>query len=315
MENQLITTDYRFSLSASSICLTEVKEWTGIDRSKKRTKQNENLNNNATKGILSPKNIKRIKKAVDWLIVSSQDKVAYSMKANTKFKFKVNFVTLTIPPQENGNVDEISFKQMLNTWLTYHRKYNDLNNYVWKIEAHKDGRLHIHITTDSFIHWKSVNDTWNQILRRNGLLELHYKKYGNYTPPSAEVRSVKKIKKIGAYIAKYMAKNNQENPMFRGRVWGCSLKISKVLANVCYVCPTKIWEATKPIFDADIKTIVIETEPNVFGQKYKVADIYLMKIKDWIKIKGSFLYEVFKEIIIFLREAKPQDVQLRFDLA
>ena len=310
MENQLIVTDYRISINPQSICLTECTQWLGADLGKKRIKQHENLKNNSTRGILSPKNIKRIKKSINWLVISSQEKQAFSMKSNHKYKFKINFITLTIPPQKEGLIKEKEFKILLNTWLTYQRKYSNLNNYVWKIETHKDGRLHIHITTDTFIHWKSINTSWNTILRRNGLLELHYTKFKNYTPNSTDVHSVKKVKKIGAYISKYMAKNNKENPMFNGRVWGCSMKISKVLQNVFYVSPDVIGKVTKPIFDSGCKMIEVFTEPNLFGRKWKVADIYLMDLSNWINLKEGFLFDMFKELVLFLRIESNRSKQL-----
>lgn len=314
MENQLLITDYRIRINPNNICITEVTEWLGADLSKYRTKQHENLKNTSTRGILSPKNIKRIKSAINWLVISSENKVAYSMKTKKKFKFKINFVTLTIPPQQKGMVKEKEFKILLNTWLTYHRKYNKLNNYVWKIETHKDGRLHIHISTDTFIHWQSVNNTWNQILKRNGLLYLHNKKFGNYNPNSTDVHSVQKVRKIAAYIAKYMSKGNKENTAFKGRVWGCSMKISKVINNNLYVCPSIIGKVTKPIFDLGVKMIEVFTEPNYFGNKYKVADIYLLDIADWINLKSGYLYECFKELILFLRGSTQRDSQLSLAL-
>ena len=225
----------------------------------------------------------------------------------------VNFITLTIPPQNNTYINEKQFKQLLNTWLTYHRKYSNLNNYVWKLETHKDGRLHIHITTDRFIHWKSINSTWNNILRRNGLLEEHYRKHKNYSPNSTDVHSVKKIKKIGAYISKYMSKNNKENPMFSGRVWGCSSKISKVLNNTTYISPDIIGKVMKPIIASKAKLIEVSTEPNIFGRTYKVADIYLMNVKDWVSIKGSVIYNIFKELILYLRHGDMSNKQVNLD--
>ncbi len=314
MENQLIITDYRFSISANSICVTECTQWTGEDLKKNRTKQDANLKDNRTKGILSDKNIKRLKKSINWLVISTQKKKYYSFKEKKEVTFKINFITLTIPPQKNGQVSEKLFKILLNTWLTYQRKYSKLNNYVWKIEAHKDGRFHIHITTDTFIYYRNVNDSWNAILRRNGLLEHHYSKHQNYSPPSTDVKKVDKVKKLAAYMAKYMTKNNKENPMFNGRVWGCSMKISKVLNNVIYVCPTEVYKVTKPIFQNAIKCLEVFTNPNVFGNSYKVADVYLMELRDWLILQGSYLGDLFKELILFLRLETNREEQLCLNL-
>lgn len=310
MENQRIITDYRLKLNANNIVLTECAEWTGPDLKKNRTKQDANLKDNRTKGVLSPKSVKRLKSSINWLVISSEKKKRGCAPEQRNYNFKINFITLTIPPQLNTTITEHQFKLLLNTFLTYHRKYNNLNNYVWKIETHKDGRFHIHITTDTFIWHKKIKDSWNMILKRNGMLEYHYSKFQNYAPPSTDIKSVKKVRKLAAYMAKYMTKNNKENPMFRGRVWGCSMKISKVLNNVTYVCPSVIGEVTKPIFDLGRKMLEVFSNPNVFGNTYKVADIYLLDVVDWVKLKGSFIYEVFKELILFLRKETSRDSQL-----
>jgi len=314
MENRLIITDYRIKLNPQSICLTECTQWLGDDLGKKRLKQNANLIDNSTKGILSPKNIKRCQNAIRWLVVASQEKKYYSFKEKKHIKFKVNFITLTIPPQKNGLVTEKQIKVVLNTWLTYHRKYSKLNNYVWKIEPHKDKRLHIHITTDTFIYYPKIANSWNLILKRNGMLEFHYEKFKNYTPPGTQVKPVEKIKKLAKYMGKYFSKPNEAMLNYRGKVWGCSMKINKVLNNSVYVCPSIIGKVTKPIFSCGAKLLEVFTKPNIFGQKWKVADIYLMDLSNWIKLKSGFLYDMFKELILFLRRETPRDTQLQFEL-
>lgn len=314
MENLRIVTDYRFTLSANSICMSECSQWLGEGFGKPRTKQNKNLENNKTNGQLSDKAIKRLKKAVNWLVMASNRKSAFAAVDKNRFAFKINFVTLTIPPQENGIVDEKTFKELLNTWLTYHRKYSKLNNYVWKLEYHKDGRLHIHITTDCFIHHVLVRKSWNLILKRAGLLKLHFEKFNTYNPNSTDVHAVKKVKKLAAYISKYMAKNNKANPLFRGRVWGCSMKISKVLKNVVYICPTQIGNFMAPLIKSSAKIIEVKTEPNVFGKSYKIADIYLMDVKEWIQLQATPLGDIFKEMILFLRKETKRETEFQYTL-
>lgn len=310
MEATCITTDYRFKINPSNIILTEVKEWIGDYTVKDRFKQHENLKNNKTRGVLSEKARKRLRTSINWLVVSSEHKPLFSKKFNTKSKFKINFITLTIPPQKNGIINEKEFKELLNTFLTYHRKYSKLNNYVWKIETHKDGRFHIHLTTDTFIHHASIRASWNSLLLRRNYLTFHFEKYGNYSPPSTEVLAVKNIKKIGAYISKYMSKDNSPIEQFRGRVWGCSHKISRVLDNKVLVSPDVIGQTLRPIFDNDIREIYIETEPNIFGKVYTLATVFLFEAKDWVKIKGSYLYNLFKEIILFLRNDNGKQLKL-----
>lgn len=316
MEKQLITTDYSVGVSPNAIVISPIKEWSDGTSFIRRQKSLENLKNNKTRGLISKKSQTKMKKAINWLIVSSTKKQLYSMKTNQKFSFKVNFITLTIPPQKDEQVNEKTFKSLLNTWLTYQRKYNKLNNYVWKVELHKDGRLHCHIVSDTFIHHQSARKSWNTILLRASLLQYHFEKFGNYSPPSTEVKSVRKIKNLAGYMVKYMCKSNKENPLWSGRVWSCSVKLSKVINSKLYISPDAIGQFAKPLMNAKIKYKKIETEPNLFGNKYKVADLFLLRIIDWVQMQGSMLYEYFKEIILFLRNqvSNPNQMVLEYSI-
>lgn len=303
-ENYKVTTAYKFKFRATAIIQTEVQEWAGENLDRVRTKQNENLKNNTTKGQLSEQGKRKLKQAINWLVVSSQKKKLKSLKTNFVHDFKINFVTLTIPPQENEQVNEKKFKTILNTWLTYHRKYNKLNNYVWKIEKHKDNRLHIHILTDTFIHHKSVRESWNLILKRNGLLEYHNKKFNNYDPNSTDIHSIKKVKKVAAYMIKYMTKNNKVDELYNGRVWSASSKISSVMQNNLIIEPDEYREVTKKLWQKGIEYKTIFTEPNKFNVQYPVCEMFFLHGLDWIKLKGSILYDFFKELILYLRSNK-----------
>lgn len=310
MEKQYITTEFKISLNANSIVQTEIKEWSDGSLRNYNKKSLKNLKDNKTKGQLSKKSMNKMKKAINWLIISSKKKKVYSFKANKKFDFKTNFITLTIPPQPNGLIPEKDFKQLINTWLTYHRKYSQLNNYVWKIEKHKDERLHIHIVTDSFIHLKRIRDSWNLILKRADLLADYYNKFGDYNPPSTDIKTVKKVRNLAAYMVKYMSKNNEIDHFYNGRVWSCSSKLSKVIDNGLYISPDLIGNVLKPLIQSMIPSITIHTEPNEFGRKFKIAEVYLLKTKDWWHLKGGYLFDYFKELIMFLREPNPNSSQV-----
>lgn len=307
-ENFKVTTAYKFKFRGTAIIQTEVKEWVNGNWDKVRTKQDENLKQNSTRGLLSEKAKQKLKGSINWLVVAAQKKTVKSLKTNNTYKFKINFITLTIPPQENGLVDEKKFKSILNTWLTYQRKINKLNNYVWKIEKHKDNRLHIHILSDTFLHHRNVRDSWNLILKRNGLLEYHAEKYNNYDPNSTDVHAIKKVKKVAAYVVKYMSKNGEADNLYNGRVWSCSSKISSVMQNCLTVDPDKINQVLKPLMDKRIEAKQIFTEPNMFGNCFEVAQMFFMKPRDWILLKGSTVYEFFKELVLFLRNNKQLNI-------
>lgn len=302
MYKYLITTEYKLKFNANNIVQTKVVEWSDGSLRQYNKKSLKNLKNNKTKGIISKSSQVKLKRCINWLIISSKQKKVYSLKQCQAFKFKVNFITLTIPPQADGLVKEKDFKQLINTWLTYQRKYSGLNNYVWKVEKHKDNRLHIHILTDTFIHHKRVRYNWNLILLRAGLLEHHYSIHGNYNPPSTEIKSVKKVRNLAAYMVKYLCKSNDKDPLYNGRVWSCSSKLSKVNKNALYVTPDKMGEVVKPLMESMIPQIEVKTDPNALGSTFKVADIWLLKTTDWWRLKGSLIFDYFKELVLFLRQ-------------
>ncbi len=314
IENYKITTGYKLKFRANYIIQVEEKEWINGNWDRIRTKQHENLSNNSTNGQLSKKSTQKLKSSINWLVTASQHKNLKSLKTQQQYKFKINFITLTIPPQEQEQVEEKKFKTIINTFLTYHRKYSKLNNYVWKIEKHKDNRLHIHILTDTFIHHNSIRNSWNIILLRNGLLEYHNKKFNNYNPNSTDIHSIRKVKKVAAYMVKYMAKNNQKDMLYNGRVWSCSSKISSVMQNCLIVSPDKIGEVMRPLFNKKIEYKSIMSEPNQFNNSFHVADLYMLKPSDWNLIKGSIVYELFKELITSLRSGKQISMDFNFNL-
>lgn len=314
IENYKVTTSYKIKIRANYIIQTEVKEWVNGNWDRIRTKHHDNLKDNSTKGILSKKSIQKLKGSINWLVIAAQNKKLKSLKTTYIHQFKINFITLTIPPQENVLITEKKFKIILNTWLTYQRKFNKLNNYVWKIEKHKDNRLHIHILTDTFIHHRNIRNSWNLILKRNGLLEYHNKKFNNYDPNSTDIHSIQKVKKVAAYMVKYMTKNGEIDNLYSGRVWSCSNKISQVMQNQIEVSPDKINEFIKPLMNKKIDYKEILTEPNQFGNSFHVADLYLINPADWKYLKGSELYDIFKELIINLRSNKQTILELNFSV-
>ena len=115
-----------------------------------------NLENNDHKGKLSRKAITGLRNSINWLCLAAKKKRVYVKKQDKNFYFKVNFITLTLPDTEEPISSQDLQTKLLNPWLTYMRKYHTLKNYVWRLEFQANGKLHIHISTDAFIHHKAV---------------------------------------------------------------------------------------------------------------------------------------------------------------
>lgn len=187
-----------------------------------------NLQDNEHGGKLSRKAITGLKNSINWLCMAAQkkrvfvrggEKEVFDKKKGKKvlkwvdektFHFKVNFVTLTLPDTETPITSQILQKDLLNPFLTYMRKYHGLKNYVWRLEFQANGKLHVHLTCDTFLHHRAVRDSWNRVLDKNGYLNLFFKANKHLDPNSTDVHSTRKIKNMAAYLAKYMSKQGNE---------------------------------------------------------------------------------------------------------
>lgn len=235
----------------------------------------KNLKDNKTRGRLSKKSISALRSSVNWLCMAAKDKRVFVREKQSSFKFKINFVTLTLPDTEKIISSRELQKNLLNPFITYLREFHGLKNYVWRLEFQANGKLHVHLSADTFLHHKVIRDSWNRLLDKNGYLENFFKKEGHKNPNSTDVHATRKIKNMAAYIAKYMSKkastyklskNKNPKPLnvhskkrwyvqrvnfwngtfnphpITGRVWGCSRELSRankltvhVPANECSV--------------------------------------------------------------------------------
>ena len=134
-----------------------------------------------------------------------------------KFKFNINFITLTLPASQEHSDDEIK-SVALNNFLNICRKRYNLGEYVWKAESQINGNIHFHIVTDTYIRYDKIQEAWNSSVelltcgnvetkKMEGYVTRFANKIGHRFPNSTDVHSVKHVKKIASYISKYMSKN------------------------------------------------------------------------------------------------------------
>jgi hypothetical protein len=197
------------------------------------------------------------------------------------FWFKINFITLTIPPVSGTVIDSAKFQKCLNIFLTWARKTKQLHNYVWKIEASMDSRLHCHITTDIFLNHKDLRNAWNRILQREGLLDSHFSKFGDYNPNSTDVHSVRNVEDLSGYLCAYLDKKPNLPETFKGRIWSASYSLSD--KHKCYAFIEKDSNIRNYSFvdRPMIKYKRIEGKADSFGIKKTVANMYMLKNEMW----------------------------------
>jgi len=177
-------------------------------------------------GDLGKKGAKKIRNAVNWMLLFSHKKTVYSKKENKRFSFVLNFITLTLSEKQK-HPDTYITKHMLQPFLKWLGR-NYAKMYIWKAETQANGNIHYHITTNTFIHWRSIRRKWNAIQSRHGYLKSWTEGNVRNDPNSTDVHSVKNEKETAKYMAKYMTKNDDSRRKVEGRIWGCSESLSNI---------------------------------------------------------------------------------------
>jgi hypothetical protein len=169
-----------------------------------------NLLNNNHHNKLSEKAKQKAKRAIKYLIYQSSQKTAYNYKTQSRFTFRVCFITLTLSSSQKHTDKEIKNK-LLNQFLIEAKKKWGIEHYVWKSERQKNGNIHFHILTDRFIPWLELRNTWNRIQNKLGYVDEFEKVHHKKSPNSSDIHSLKEIKNVSNYMVKYMVKNENKN--------------------------------------------------------------------------------------------------------
>lgn len=157
-------------------------------------------------GDLSPTTRRKMQHLIDHFVALSPNNFTFCKHSNKWIKFKINFITLTLPsPQRHtdNQIKSICLQPFLN-WL---RKNHGVKHYIWKAELQQNGNIHFHITTNKYIHWLDVRYFWLVCLEKLNYVSEYQKTTGKTTAPCTEIRSVKNIRRFGAYLSKYISKN------------------------------------------------------------------------------------------------------------
>lgn len=185
---------------------------------------------------------KNLREKVTWLYHFSKKKTIVTRKGKQLTNFKMNFATLKLPSEQIHSSDFIT-KNCLNQLFVEISKKYDFKNYVWRLEYQKNGNLHYHIATDTYIDFHFLNWTWNRILNKYGYVDLYTRKFtamdfatyrknatkntdiefsvlqeryakgcreGWKNPNTVDVKAVFGANNIAYYISKYMAKTKAD---------------------------------------------------------------------------------------------------------
>jgi len=164
----------------------------------------------------------RLKRALNLLIAISKPQTFISPTTGKKCTFLLNFITLTLSAKQGIYTDHTIKEKCLNNFLTTLRRSKGLRHYLWRAEPQKNGNIHFHIATNQFFNWQYIRDTWNNVQKNLGFIDLFNEKHHHINPNSTDIHSVKDITRSGAYITKYLKKVEEDARRINGKVWDCS---------------------------------------------------------------------------------------------
>lgn len=271
-----------------------------------------NLLQNKSNGKVSKKAQSKISNAINWLALAAKKKRVYHKATNKTYQFKLNLITLTLPDTTERVTESFFKEQLLQPFLSYARKYYQLKNYVWKIELQGNGKVHVHITGDVFIYHTDLRRVWNMQLNRHGLLNDFEMKFGHKAPPTEQVKCVRSVKDMAAYMAKYMAMDGDFNTGDVGRLWGCNYELSRASEFTLSAERYKEIDLLGSLLSSSVKLKQINGIMQSNGFHKRIGDIYFPTAIDWRDNITGPLKTKFTEIIHYLRThlPMPEDVPI-----
>lgn len=238
-------------------------------------------------GYMTSKAARKVKRAIQILLAISEWKTAHHLKTGRSYKWKINFVTLTLSATQGNRSDEDLIKYVFQPFLRILRNKYGWTTYVWRVERQKNGNLHWHITGNRWINWRFLRTDWNRCQAKLGFIDQFEKKHGHRDPNSTDVHSVNHIRNLAGYLAKYMAKTEKVSQNISGKLWDCSLNIKRAKFPTL-ICEGLIDEAVNhsvktlhdKILEMDFSTLIVQSN---FLKGRAWSDVMKTTYRAWLE--------------------------------
>jgi hypothetical protein len=184
-------------------------------------------------GKLNEKSKSKLRFALNLLVAQAKWKQVENPTTGKMYKFKVNFITLTLSAPQREVSDKVIKSKMLFPWIRTMRDSHGLRSYVWRAERQKNGNIHFHFTTDTYIPYDSIRDSWNFQQAKFHFIDEFRRKNKSAYPNSTDVHSVMNVRNLASYLVKYMSKDEKGLETIEGKVWDCSTNL-KTTERVCF---------------------------------------------------------------------------------
>lgn len=242
---------------------------------------------------LSARASKNMAAAINALTYSAPWKTVYVRSEEKHYRYKVNFITLTLPSLQLHSDKEI-VKECLSPFLEAWQKKAPGLLYVWKAEVQDNGNLHFHITSNMFYHHKALRDDWNRFINKLGYVDRSV----SSSPNSTDVHSVRNIKNLAAYMATYLTKKDNHTKVLKRyhRMYKQKLLAYRenlfplpknYLKHIKRKVSCSIWSASKPLLASTV-SFHAHTE----GIRQDMAPLYSLE-QFWFK--GDYFSVLFLE--------------------
>lgn len=248
----------RFSIQPNKICLTNqvfIKDKANnILKSVHDYKTNKNVitstitdKNKVTRKHhnfkISDNAFRNIKSKINWLYYLAKSKSVKTYNGKEIYNFKCAFITLTLPSKQVESTQTVT-NTYFNQFLTEIRQRTKMSNYVWRLEFQKNGNVHYHIITDTYLDYFEVLNIWCRILSKGSYIDTYQDKFKNLNlsqynklvncngkqefntiakryakgkksnwrkPNCVDVKSVSNNQSIANYLSKYFAKDSKHD--------------------------------------------------------------------------------------------------------
>jgi len=228
-------------------------------REKSENRFNLKSVSNQRKDKVSDHARRKIGKAIEYLIFMARQKTLPDTFHGKAFKFRLAFITLTLPSQQIHSDNQIK-SECLNQLLIELKTVYKVSHYLWRAEKQTNGNLHFHLLVDKFVPWSELRDRWNRIVNKLGYVDRYRDQMREFhsggfqvrtdliekwayksqikayqmgkandwnSPNSTDVHSLKAISNIKDYLIKYCVKDEQNKGLI-GRIWGCDYDLSDI---------------------------------------------------------------------------------------
>jgi hypothetical protein len=156
-------------------------------------------------GMKAKRTIKRMARQFQYLVENDKDYCGYCA-----------FITLSYP--YHFPIDHKIAKQHLDNFFKRIRRRIPKIMYMWVAELQKRGAIHFHILTPSYVDKALINEAWS------GIISKWYEREGVVF--DKVLPNVKKAFNAGAYMSKYMTKEDEK---IQGNMYGISQIARKLL--------------------------------------------------------------------------------------